>query len=104
MIKFEYPLPLSKQREDFLVTHLENEVAADLLKTKALVTAHLIAVPIKGQNPIKDTFELYKSYSEILLPTGKKQVKLENMSKESLTTIKQTLKQLGKELLKKPRK
>jgi hypothetical protein len=100
-LTFQYPRPLSKLREEFLVTYLDNQVVADLRKTEALLTAHLIPLPIKGKNIGKEVYEIFKTYTEILLPIAKKQAKIDNISKDDLKAISANLRQLTKSLKKK---
>lgn len=100
-LDFKYPRPLSKLREEFLVTYLDNQAVAEIKKTEALVTAHLIPLPIKGKNVGKEVYEIFKTYAEILLPIVKKQAKIEDISKADLKAIGESLRQLNKSLKKK---
>lgn len=104
MLSFKYPRPLSKLREEFLVTYLDNQVVAELKKTESLLTAHLIPLPIKGKNVGKEVHEIFKAYAEILLPITKKQAKIEDISNVDLKAIGKTLRQLNKNLKKKSTK
>ena len=91
---------MSRAREDYLVTYLENQAVAEIIKNESQIMAHFIPLPIKQRNMIKETFDTHKAFSEILLPSGKKQVKLENMSKTELKAISNQLKKLKAELIK----
>ena len=100
LVNFTYKRPLSKLREEFLVTYLENQTVADIRKTESLLTAHLIPLPIKGKNIGKEVYNIFKDYSEIILPTRKKQVKIEDMSKSEIKSISDSLRTLTKNLKK----
>ena len=87
-------MPGSRARENYLVAHLENEQAAEIIKTKALLNAHLIS--LSPNENAKKTFEIFKDYAQILLPIEKKPVNIDNMSPEEAASLKNVLRTLSK--------
>ena len=101
MINFKYNLPSSRRREEYLVSYLENLAVADLINTQAQLTAHLMPMSSKQNNVIRQTFDMHKAYSEIILPSSKKIAKIEDMTKSEISSVKDNLKQLREALLSK---
>ena len=94
LLNFEYTTPYSEARENYLVSWLENETMAEVLRTKAILNSQLITVSQGSKEIIKETFDTFKDYVEILLPSNKKPDKLKEMTSEDRGKLRDTLKQL----------
>jgi hypothetical protein len=95
-------MPMSRRRENHLVTYIESKAVAEMLKTQALLSAHLIPVPMT-KNMIKETFNTFKSYVEILLPSTVKQVNIKDITKLDVQTIKDNIKKFKERLANRPK-
>ncbi len=90
-LDFEYPTPLSRLREQFILNEIERENLLEGYKLKSLVAAATIAVsPKEG---IKSTNDLVKSYLELGLPYLFKQDKIVTDNKHLGPVTKDKLKE-----------
>jgi hypothetical protein len=89
-------MPFSEARESYLVAYLEQLDRAEVMKTKALLTAPLMTLPGSIKDISADVFGSFKEYAEILLPITKKPDKLKDMTSQDKTKLKDTLKELKK--------
>jgi len=86
-------MPLSKARENYLVSYLEGETIAEVIRTKAMLNAHLIGLNTK-EDMLKETFNAFKDYAGILLPSDRLPVRIEDMTKKDVISLKDTFKKL----------
>lgn len=93
LIKFEYPLPSSQAREEYIIQFLEEEELAEMLRTKSMLSAHLMAS--QGKEIIRDTFDTFKSYTEMVLPTSRKLDNIKEMDAAKIHELKNKLQQLN---------
>ena len=93
LTKFEYPLPSSLAREQYLLHFLEEEELAEMLRTKSMLSAHLMAS--QGKEIIRDTFDTFKSYTEMILPTTRKLANIKSMDAVQRNELKDTLRKLN---------
>lgn len=77
---------------------MEREVVADVLKTKALITANLMALPNMAKDANKESFELFKKSTELLLPNDEKSANMKEMTKEDKIKIRESLKLANQQL------
>ena len=98
LLTFEYPNTLSKVRETYLVNYLEQQVVSDILKTKALITANLMALPQIAKEANKESFDLFKQSVELILPSSKKSDKMKEMTKDDRIKIRESLKLANEQL------
>ena len=90
-LSFKYPQPLSRLRENYLISFLERDEIAEVIRTRALLNSQYIGLETKD-NMAKKTFDAFKEYAEILLPTKQKPAKIEEIQKDKLQAIRAVLK------------
>jgi hypothetical protein len=61
------------------------------MRTKALLTAHFMTANGGSKDSVKNTFDTFGEYAEILLPIKKKQGSIKDMTKEDFKAIKARL-------------
>ena len=74
-------------------------MSSDIYKTKALITANLISLPKIAKEANKESFGLFKSYTDLLLPSSKKSAKLKEMTREERLKVKESLAQFKKTII-----
>ena len=73
---------------------MEEELMSGVVRDRLLISANMLAHPRSQKETIKEIFESFKDYVEILLPSTKKQANMKDMSPNSLAAIKARLKEL----------
>ena len=73
---------------------------ANVFRDRALITAHLIALPSITQEACKESFKLFQSYVDLILPTDGKSTIMKGMTLEEKMKISANLKELNKKLRK----
>ena len=101
LVTFNYPLPTSKARENYLVNFFEKQEMAEVIRTKVMVSAPMMALK-NADEIIRENSNLLKNYIEIILPSDKKPVNMDKMSKDDKNKLKDTLKSLKDKLNTRP--
>lgn len=90
-LSFQYPQPLSPVRENYICSFLQNEATAEVFRTRALLDSSFVGLPTK-QNMSDHMTDMFKSYVQITLPSRYQQDRIEDISKDKLKGLKDTLK------------
>jgi len=69
----------------------EKEAAAGLFRTRAILTGNMMGLKTK-EDMVQKTFELFREYAQIVLPNATQNVKIEDIDKDKLMRLKDTLK------------
>ena len=104
LLTFDYTQPLSEVREDYLVNYLEVAESAEIFKTKALITANLMASPNAGKSVGEECSALFKSYVDLILPNPQKSANMKEMTSADRIKIRENLREANRKLKEKLQK